>query len=94
MTTTLFEGVLNDDIIEKIGENKYRLTYWTYATCWSNNRHDIYFKTIEGAVRHYLRKFSDRVLQQGKEWLKEDNAMADTPEECWKDIVWEQNYYV
>lgn len=92
MTTVLFEGVLNNDIIERIADKTYRLTYWTYATCWSNHRHDIYFQSIENAMRYYLTMFPNRVFQQGKVWLEEDNEDADTPEEYWKSIIYSVCY--
>ena len=94
MTTVLFEGVLNDDTIEVVGKDNYRLTYWTYATCWSNDRHDIYFDTFDGAVRYYLRKFYGRALQQGRVWLEEDKVEDYnlTPEEYWREGVYEMCY--
>lgn len=94
MTTILFEGVLNDDCIEKVGNHTYQLKYYLFATSWSNTEYNMFFKSLDKAIEYYMEHFSDRVLQQGKEWLKEDKVKdyPYTPEEYWKEQVYEMCY--
>lgn len=96
MTTTkhtLYEGVLNDDYITKCEDDSALLTYYTYATEWSNRQHEKAFSDIGKAVAYYKRNFHDRVFEQGKRWLEEDKEysyIADTPEQYWATVVFEQ----
>lgn len=91
---TLYEGVLNDDCIEKVGKHTYQLKYYLFATSWSNTEYSVFFKSFDKAIEYYMKYFSDRVLQQGKEWLKEDNVedYPYTPEEYWKEQVYDVAY--
>lgn len=97
MTTTkhtLFEGVLNDDYLTKCDDGSVLITYYTYATEWSNNQHEKVCYDMDRAVRWYRRTFHDRVFEQGKRWIEEDNDdynyINDTPEEYWTTVVYEQ----
>ena len=91
---TLYEGVLNDDYIVVEEDKSALLTYYTYATEWSNNVNEKAFDTIDRAIRWYRRNFGGRVLEQGKVWLDEDRGYGaeygGTPEEYWTDVVYEQ----
>lgn len=95
MTTkhTLYEGVLNDDHLTKCDDGSVLITYYTYATEWSNNQHEKACYDIDRAVKWYQRKFPERVFEQGKRWIEEDKEysyIADTPEIYWKTVVYEQ----
>lgn len=97
MTTTkhtLYEGVLNDDYLTKCEDGSVLLTYYTFASAWSNFKWEKAFYDIDKALRWYRRKFHDRVFQQGKEWLEQDsddyNYINETPEEYWTEVVYEQ----
>ena len=94
MTTILYEGVLNDDTIKKIGKHTYELKFYLFATSWSNTEYSMYFKSLDKAIEYYMRNFSDRVLQQGKAWLEEDKVedYPYTAEEYWKEQVYEMCY--
>lgn len=99
MTTehTLYEGVLNNDHITLCDDGSALLTYYTYATEWSNNVIEKAFNTLDDAVRYYKRKFHDRVFEQGKRWIEEDKEysyIADTPEIYWKEVVYEQGMVI
>lgn len=93
-TITLYEGVLNDDRMEVLkpnlcygGHNRAtcRIVYYTFANEWANHEHARYFQTIEKAIEWYEKQFSDRVIAQGTEWLREDGEdytlMEHTEEE-------------
>lgn len=96
MTTTkhtLYEGVLNNDYLTKYEDGSTLLTYYTYATEWSNHQHEKSFSDIGKAVAYYKRNFHDRVFEQGKRWIEEDKEysyIADTPERYWETVVFEQ----
>lgn len=94
MTTILYEGVLNDDCIEKVGNHTYQLKYYLFATSWSNTEYSMFFKSLDKAIEYYMKNFSDRVLAQGKAWLEEDKVedYPYTPEEYWRDQVYEMCY--
>lgn len=91
---TLFEGVLNDDyILESSVSKPVWLTYYTFQTEWSNQEHKKEFPDMSEAMRWYRKEFSDRVLEQGKRWIEENDGeyydISDTPEEYWTDMVYE-----
>lgn len=90
---TIYEGVLNDDYITECSDGSALLTYYTYATEWSNHIHEKAFSDIGKAMAWYRRKFHDRVFEQGKRWLKENDGeyynISDTPEEFWSAMVYE-----
>lgn len=101
MTTTkhtLFEGVLNDDYMTKCDDGSVLITYYTFATEWSNNQHEKACYDMARAMRWYREKFHDRVVAQGKKWLEEDTEWGTddhyTPEEYWTEIVCEQGMEV
>lgn len=90
---TLYEGVLNDDYITVGQDGSALLTYYTYATEWSNHQHEKVFNSLGDAVDYYKRQFHSRVFEQGKRWIEEDKEysyIADTPEEYWNTVVYEQ----
>lgn len=94
MITTLFTGVLNDDTISIATDGKALLEVWTYATEWSDKLSKKLFPDIQSAIRYYQNKFPDRVFEQGKWWLQ-DNDIEEypyTPEEYWKQVVYEMAY--
>ena len=97
MTTkhTLYEGVLNDDSITVFDDKSALLTYYTYATEWSNHKHNESFSDLQGAMRFYRKRFTNRVIEQGKRWREEDSDgynynIDDTPEQYWTTVVYEQ----
>ena len=94
MVITLNTGVLNDDTISVATDGKALLEYYTYATEWSDNLHKKLFPDLQSAIRYYQSKFPDRVFEQGKWWLQ-DNDIDEypfTPEEYWKQVVYEMAY--
>lgn len=94
MVITLNTGVLNDDTVSVATDGKALLEYYTYATEWSDNLHKKLFPDIQSAIRYYQNKFPDRVFEQGKWWLQ-DNDIDEypfTPEEYWKQVVYEMAY--
>lgn len=78
---TLNEGVLNDDYIvidgnaEQINE-PVKLFFYVFATTQSNTKHKRLFPTLEHAVKWYRTHFMKRVVEQGKEWLREDEKIG------------------
>ena len=93
MTTkhTLYEGVLNDDYLTRCDDGSVLITYYTYQTEWTNNLHEKNCYDMERALRWYRNNFHDRVVEQGKRWLEEDESDTnDTPEEYWTEVVYEQ----
>lgn len=96
MTTRhmLYEGVLNDDYLTRYDDGSVLITYYTYATEWSNAKHEKACYDIDRAMRWYRSEFPSRVLKQGKWWIEEDsddyNYIDDTPEQYWSTIVYEQ----
>lgn len=93
---TLYEGVLNDDCIEKVGKHTYQLKTYLFVTSWSNMENNIFFKSLDKAIEYYMKHFSDRVLQQGERWLEEDKIddYPHAPEEYWKEQVYEQSMVI
>lgn len=100
MTTkhTLYEGVSNDDYITVCEDGSVLITYYTYATEWSNTKHEKACYDIDNAMRWYRGKFPSRVVEQGKRWVEEDsddyNYIDDTPEQYWSTIVCEQGMVI
>lgn len=96
MTTkhTLYEGVLNDDYMTVEQDGSVLITYYTYATEWSNVVHEKCAYDMERALAWYKNKFPDRVKAQGEEWIGEDtddyNDIKQTPQEYWKNVVMTQ----
>ena len=98
-TLILYEGVLNDDELE-ILESQYvytgrnfatcKITYWTFANEWANNKHEKYFQKVESAIEWYKKNLKDRVIEQGKYWLKEDEITDPTESEAideWENMT-------
>ena len=96
MTTKhiLFEGVLNDDYLTKCDDGSVIITYYTYATEWSNGTHEKVCYDMGRALRWYIDEFRDRVFKQGKRWLEEDKVedYPYTPEEYWREQVYNMSY--
>ena len=86
-TLTLFEGVLNNDIMNITKDGYYyknhnkatvKVVYYTYANEWSNHEHKRFFKTIIRACEWYKKNMFDRAIYQGAVWLSdEDEAIAE-----------------
>lgn len=62
---TLYEGVLNDDTMEICERGKcfklpkhptVRVTYWTYASEYHNNKNVFYACSVENALLRYKRE--------------------------------------
>lgn len=50
---TIYEGVLNDDVIEKNEDGIYTLTYWTYRNAWSNDKNQIRSASLDHIAKAY-----------------------------------------
>lgn len=67
------EGVLNDDELLvaaegcHFGRNRkwvYAVRYWTYASAWSNREHVFYAKTLDNALRRYMKETGREVSEE------------------------------
>ena len=88
---TLHENVLTTDeaiILEDgyyyKGHNKaqVKLCIYHYANEWSDREEARYFRTLENALDYYKKHYKERVLEQGKAWLEEDEQDDLTDEAC------------
>ena len=109
----LYVGVLNDDEMEilksqyvynadesKMDDASVKITYYTYATEWTDNKHERYFRDIESAVKWYKKEFTARVIESGRysleEWERVDGEKygSDDDLKCleeWENLVYEMN---
>ena len=56
----LYEGVLNDDYLTIGKDGLVVITYFTYATEWSNHEHHKTCFDLPRALRWYMDNFPDR----------------------------------
>lgn len=49
----IYEGVLNDDMIEKTEDGSYTITYYTFRNAWANDKHEITSKDLESLLAEY-----------------------------------------
>lgn len=81
----LHENVVSDDYLEGA-----TLHYFTYATEWTDKEHVRTFKTADEAIAWYKNNLLDRVIDQGKWWLHEDEVENATDEDAineWDCII-------
>ncbi len=97
---TLFEGVLNNDEMEILksqyayrikGCPSVKITFYTFATSWSDKKNTRYFKTMEEAGEWYKKNMLDRVILQGGAWLTEDGGDGEEEAEIKKMIDGDYN---
>ena len=49
----IHENVVSSDYIEKTDSGRYILTYYTYATCWTDKEHKIKGNTLREVLDEY-----------------------------------------
>ena len=76
----IYEGVLNDDWIEKSSDGKYKIIFFKYATPWSNTKHEITGENLDEVLAEYETQTS-RLKSVQSDW---ESAM--TTEELAREI--------
>lgn len=72
----LHENVVSDDFLEGT-----TLHYFTFATPWTDKEHILKFGTTDEAIEWYKNNLHDRVIDQGKQWLHEEDNDHDMTDE-------------
>lgn len=81
----IHENVVSTDYIEKTDSGRYVLTYYTYATCWTDNEHKIKGNTLREVLDEY--ENATHRLRDVQE--VDDEGYATITEELAEMIDWE-----
>lgn len=81
----IHENVVSSDYIEKTDSGRYILTYYTYATCWTDKEHKIKGNTL----REVLDEYENATHRLGDIQDEDGNSGGITTEELAEMVDWE-----